>query len=286
MVQPLLEISGLSCRYGPIQALSEVDATVSPGELVGLLGPNGAGKTTLIRCAVGLERPFGGRVLLGGWEMPAQAGRARPLLGYMPQVPSLYGDLTAMENVVFFGSAFLPDRQELRERARELLAMLDLSSAADLPVGRFSGGMQGRVSLACALVHRPRMLFLDEPTAGVDPLVSQRIWSHLRALVKEGTAVLLSTHLLEEVYNCTRVLVLSRGRILAHDTPEGLVARGQTQVEILADGETTRFRAHDLSRELPGLLRPWGLSPVVARIRIRPPTVQEALVDLYGKVGE
>ncbi len=276
-----MEIHDLAHSYGPKKVLRGINLTIAAGQLVGLLGPNGAGKSTLIRCAIGLERPTSGRTALVGKEMPRQAREIRSLIGYMPQAPALFEDLTAAENVAFFGGAFVSNARELRRRTGEALELIGLGGAGRTPVRQFSGGMKERVSLACALVHRPRILFLDEPTAGVDPVISQDIWNHLRLLAQEGVAILLSTHLLEEIYQCSRVLILRDGSLLAEETPAGLLRRGRATVTIRHGGQVAETVLADVPHGLPGQLREFGLSPAVEEIQIRQPTVQEVLVEMY-----
>ncbi len=281
MLECPLEIDNLIHAYGTKKVLRGVDLTLQPGQLAGLLGPNGSGKSTLIRCAVGLERPTGGRVRLFGRNIPREAREIRSLVGYMSQTAALFEDLSAAENVAFFGGAFLSGTQELARRTAELLDLLGLADVGQTPVRQFSGGMKERVSLACALVHHPRLLFLDEPTAGVDPVISQEIWNHLRRLAREGVTILLSTHLLEEVYQCSKVVVLRDGVVLAEETPESLLSRGRGTASIRFAGKTEEAILDDLPHSLPRQLYRFGLSAAVEEIQVHQPTIQEILVEMY-----
>ncbi len=201
-----IDVQGLTKRYGRTEALRGVDLSVPEGCLFGLLGPNGAGKTTLIRTLVGALRPTGGSVRVLGLEPLRQRWQLRQQIGYVPQSPALYEDLSARDNVAFFGSAHLS--HGLRKRIEEVLLLTDLANKADYPVHALSGGMKNRVSLAAALVHQPRILFLDEPTAGVDPYLRARLWELFKKLASEGTTILISTHLMDEAMLCDRVAIL------------------------------------------------------------------------------
>jgi ABC-2 type transport system ATP-binding protein len=178
-----IEVVGLSKRYGRTEALRGVDFRVSGGAVFGLVGPNGAGKTTLIKALVGALRPSEGEVRVLGLDPLGERAELRRRIGYMPQSPALYEDLPARDNIEFFGAAHrVPG---LEKKVEEVLELADLTARADDAVHKLSGGMKRRVSLACALVHRPRVLFLDEPTAAVDPLLRHRLWNTFRGLAGE-----------------------------------------------------------------------------------------------------
>jgi ABC-2 type transport system ATP-binding protein len=198
--------------FGSFEAIRGVDLSIRKGETYGLLGPNGAGKTTLIRMFVGLLRPTAGRVLVLGHEMPDKAVLAE--VGYMTQAKALYTDLSLRENVRFFGAmAGLRDEK----RVEEVIALVDLSDWADSPVRNLSGGMQQRTSLACALVHRPRLLLLDEPTVGVDPQLNA-----------QGVTIVVSSHVMDEAGRCHRLGFIRAGRLLAEGSPEELRVKAGT----------------------------------------------------------
>ena len=219
-MEPAVIVEGLSKRFGRIEALRGVSFTVTPGQTYGLLGPGGCGKTTLIRLLLGVLRPSAGRATVLGRPVPSPATAA--IVGYMPQLPALYLELTARENVSFFASLY---GVHSRAAVNEALALVELSECADSPVSTFSGGMRQRVSLACALAHRPRLLLLDEPTVGVDPRLRAAFWAYFRRLNDEGVTILLSSHVMDEAERCHRLILLRDGRFLAEGGPAELRSR-------------------------------------------------------------
>ncbi len=210
-------------RFGPIVALDHLALQVPRGCTFGLIGPNGAGKTTFIRLVVGLDRPDAGSVRVLGHAMPDPS--VAPSIGYMPQADSLYVDLTARENLAFFGSVYGLKGPRLRRRIDEVLALVELEDVADRVVETMSGGMRRRLSLAVALVHEPELLVLDEPTVGVDPELRLVFWDHFARLAAEGRTVLISTHHLDEARRCQYLALLRAGQALAAGTPQELLAR-------------------------------------------------------------
>lgn len=225
-VERVLEATGLKKAFRQRQALAGLDLSVPRGQVYGLVGPNGAGKTTLIRILCGLLRPDAGQVHVLGWRVPS--ARIQAQIGYMPQEIALYEDLSVMQNLRFFGELYDLPRTQIRERAEELLALVELSDRAEQRVGSLSGGMQRRASLAVSLLHKPRLLFLDEPTAGVDPRLRRSFWDHFFALAEEDVALIVTTHLMEEAERCHVVGLLSRGRLLAEGTPQQLMTQSGT----------------------------------------------------------
>jgi ABC-2 type transport system ATP-binding protein len=215
-----VQLDALVKTFGTARALDDVTLTVSPGETFGLIGPNGSGKTTLIRLLLGLGRPTSGTVRVLGRVMPDR--RIAAQIGYMTQASALYGDLTVRENLAFFSSLYGLSGRMLTTRIAETLALVDLADRAGDPVSRLSGGMRQRLSLACALVHQPRLLFLDEPTVGIDPELRYAFWDYFARLNAQGVTILVSTHHLDEAARCHRLALLRFGKLLAVDTPEGL----------------------------------------------------------------
>ena len=213
----IVETSGIRKHFGPVRAVDGVDMAVRTGEIYGLLGPNGSGKTTLIRLLVGLLRPSSGSARVLGRAVPDKAILAQ--VGYMPQANALYEDLTVRENIAFFGEMC---GGVSRRRVDELIALVDLSDRADSLVRTLSGGMRQRTSLACALVHKPRLLLLDEPTVGVDPQLRVAFWDYFRQLARDGATLIVSSHVMDEAERCDRLGFMRQGRLLAEGTARDL----------------------------------------------------------------
>ena len=221
----LLETENLVKTFGALRAVDMLNLQVRAGEMVGLVGPDGAGKTTAIRLLCGLLRPDSGLIRLGGYEIPAQVEKAREVLGYLAQRFSLYGDLTVKENLDFFGQVFdMPDADR-QQRSVELLRFAGLEEFANRPAAALSGGMQKKLGLASALVHHPKVLLLDEPTGGVDPIARQEFWQLLIRLLRDGSAVLVSTPYMDEAMRFNRVIFMNHGRALIQGAPRELMSR-------------------------------------------------------------
>ncbi len=221
----LLETRDLVKTFGSFHAVNGLNIRVEAGEMVGLVGPDGAGKTTSIRMLCGALSPTSGSVRVAGYEIPRQVEQAREHIGYLAQRFSLYGDLTVAENLKFFGQVFNMPNEELRTRSRELLEFAGLSRFADRRANALSGGMQKKLGLAAALVHRPKVLLLDEPTGGVDPVARQEFWHLLIGLMRGGSAVLVSTPYMDEAMRFNRVIFMNKGRALVEGAPRELIHR-------------------------------------------------------------
>ncbi len=219
--EPMVVINQLVKQFGTLRAIDNLTMTINTGETFGLIGPNGSGKTTLIRMLVGLLRPTNGTITVLGKRVPD--ARVAPLLGYMTQLSALYNDLTARENLEFFCSIYGLRGREQRQRIQEMLARVDLADRSNDIVGNFSGGMKQRLSLACALVHQPRLAVLDEPTVGVDPELRRSFWDYFAQLNREGVTIIVSTHHLDEAVRCSRLGLLRSGKLLAQDDPRALL---------------------------------------------------------------
>ncbi|MBP8303328.1 MAG: ATP-binding cassette domain-containing protein [Phycisphaerae bacterium] len=220
---PLLKVQGLFKAYGPIRAVDSVGFEVHAGEIYGLLGPNGAGKTTCISMIAGLIRPDAGEVLVAGSAFWSDPQRAKRIMGVVPQEVAVYEELTGRENLEFWGRLAGLSVKEARSRATELLDALALTDRSKDPVKTYSGGMKRRVNLGCALLHRPQLLLLDEPTVGIDPQARLKILEFVRGLQASGTAILYTTHYLEEAETlCDRIGILDHGRLLAEGTLKDL----------------------------------------------------------------
>jgi oleandomycin transport system ATP-binding protein len=221
---------GLVKRYGETTALAGVDLAVRTGSVFGLLGPNGAGKTTTVRILATLVRPDGGYATVGGFDVVRQAHRVRRLIGLTGQYASVDETLTGAENLLLIGRLLGQPRTTAKRRARELLADFQLSDAGDRAVKTYSGGMRRRLDLAASLVGRPQVLYLDEPTTGLDPASRNEVWEIVRGLVADGVTVLLTTQYLEEADQLAdEIAVVDHGRVIATGTPAELKARTGAQ---------------------------------------------------------
>jgi ABC-2 type transport system ATP-binding protein len=228
-----LSVVGLSKYYGPTSAVSGLNFEIREGEIFGLLGPNGAGKTSTIAMLATQRRPSGGDALLFGRSASREPYQVRQMIGFAPQEVSLYPQLTAAENLQFFGRIYGVNRAELSERIDALLTMVGLEADGDARVGTFSGGMKRRLNLAVSIVHRPKLILLDEPTAGVDPESREQILNIIGGLRDNGSAILYTTHYMEEAERlCDRVGILNEGHLVAVGTLDELLSK-QDYAEII-----------------------------------------------------
>ena len=212
----MLQVERLSKRFGDIQAVERVSFQVEPGAIYGLLGPNGAGKTTCISMICGLLTPDEGSVVVDGLDFWSQPTRAQQLMGVVPQEVALYEELSGEENLIFWGKLAGLSLTDARSRSAELLSALNLTDRRKDLVKEYSGGMQRRINLGCALLHRPKILLLDEPTVGIDPQARARILDFVRELAAGGTSILYTTHYLEEAETlCDRIGIIDHGELLA-----------------------------------------------------------------------
>ena len=220
-----LTVKGLRKSYGATEVLAGVDLEVAAGECFGLLGPNGAGKTTTLKLCLGLLAPDAGEIRLLGHPVPAQARVARQRVGVVPQFDNLDPDFTVAENLVVYGRYFGLRDRDIRARIPQLLEFAGLGGRADARIQTLSGGMKRRLTLARALVNDPQLVFMDEPTTGLDPQARHLIWERLRQLTQEGKTLILTTHFMEEAERlCARIAIMDRGRIIAQGPPRALIA--------------------------------------------------------------
>ena len=251
--QNTIEADGLRLVYDDgTEAVKNVDLTVPKGEFFGFLGPNGAGKTTTIKVLSTLLSPSDGTVTVNGFDVEGEAQQVRQTIGYMAQETSVDRELTARENISFACEAYGVPRSERRERIDELLELVDLADVADKQAQEFSGGMKKRLDAATALVHRPPLVFLDEPTTGLDPSARNRLWEYFRRINDQGTTIFLTTQYLEEADQlCDRIAVILDGEIVATGSPTELKRRvGGDVLDVDVDGgEPARERAVNVTKE-------------------------------------
>ena len=283
----VLTVTGARKAFGAVTALDGASFALRQGELLALLGPNGAGKTTLIRAIAGRARLDAGEIRLFG--DPVAPGATRPELGVVPQEIALYLRLSARENLEAFGALQGLAGAALTDHVQWALVHTGLADRAAEPVGRFSGGMRRRLNIACGIVHRPRILLLDEPTVGVDPQSRDRIYDMLAALMQQGVSLILTTHHLEEAEaRCTRTVIIDHGRVIAAGTLPELVDQtvGKDRLVTLrlADGRTETARMRDVAAELPPLLDRIRLAgATVDDVDVRGPSLQAVFIHLTGR---
>lgn len=227
-----IQVEHLSKRFGDFTAVDDISFTVSAGEVYGWLGPNGAGKTTTIRMLLGLLKPSGGQAHVLGYNSATQTKAMQAQIGYMSQLFTLYNELTARENIAFYGEVYGLSRSTLKQREAEILEMAGLAGRANTLTANLSGGWKQRLALGCAILHQPKVLFLDEPTAGVDPISRREFWGLIYAMAKQGVTVLVTTHYMDEAELCQRVGFINRGKLVALDTPDQL-KRTQMRGQVL-----------------------------------------------------
>jgi len=298
----VLTVSGARKRFGDVVALDGATFALKQGELLALLGPNGAGKTTLIRAISGRVRLDAGEIRLFG--RPFTGRRTPPELGIVPQELAIYPMLTARENLEAFGRLQGIARKDIGDRVKWALAMTALDDRADEPVKGFSGGMKRRLNIACGVIHRPKIVLLDEPTVGVDPQSRERIYDMLGGLTRDGVSLLLTTHHLEEAeVRCMRTVIIDHGRIIAAGSLSELVDQtvGRHRLVTLRldaaattppngaeidaeDARVLRAKVADVARDLPALLSAVAAQRrVVEDVEVRGPSLQSVFIHLTGR---
>jgi ABC-2 type transport system ATP-binding protein len=273
----VISLKELGKSFGQTIAVSDISMQIGGSEIFGFLGANGAGKTTTIRMLCGLTRSTRGHGTIHGLDIWGDRYRVRPLFGYVPQRFSLYADLTVLENLRFFGVAYRVPAGRLKERIEMLLSELDLTANRDTVAARLSGGVKQLLSISCALIHEPSVLFLDEPTAGLDPVHRQSIWSLLYKIRRQGTTIFLTTHYMDEAARCTDIGIIQGGQLIAKGSPIKLKERVhskllEVQVKEVMDGM-------QIFRGLPGV---YGVELRSGRLRIYARD-SEALLDSWLK---
>ncbi len=243
---PIIEVSGLTKRFGDFTAVDRVSFHVEPGEIFGYLGANGAGKSTTIRMLCGILAPTGGDARVAGYDVRSQSRQIKRNIGYMSQKFSLYLDLTVEENLSFFAGAYQLDRRTRRQRIAAALDMADLVARRDELTSTLPGGIRQRLALASAMLHEPQVLYLDEPTAGVDPVSRREFWKIIRRLSGAGTTLFVTTHHLDEAEYCARVGLMVDGALVALDTPQRLKAEHVPGTIHAVTGEVTSRALNEL----------------------------------------
>jgi ABC-2 type transport system ATP-binding protein len=254
--EPFVRIEGVSCRFGTAEAVRDVSLAVAPGTIFGLVGSDGAGKSTLLRMAATMLKPSQGRILIDGLDAVADRAAVKERIGYMPQRFGLYQDLTVEENIDFFLNIFGIRGTERKARKALYLGFSNLTPFTDRPAGKLSGGMKQKLGLACVLVHEPRLLILDEPTNGVDPVSRMEFWEILAKMRERGMTILVSTAYLDEGERCDLLGLMHRSELLATATPAEIGARFANLEEAIV--ERIRAADADLARET---FQPGGTEP-------------------------
>ena len=299
----VIEVRGLVKRYGDLEAVRGIDLDVRQGEIFGFLGPNGAGKSTTISILSTLLKPTSGSASVAGLDVERDPGGVRARIGLVFQDPSLDDQLTARENLEFHAFLYGLASSIRRQRIDDALAMVELSDRASSPVKTYSGGMKRRLEIARGVLHYPRVLFLDEPTLGLDPQTRARIWEYLHELrTREAITIFMTTHYMDEAEFCDRIAIIDRGTIVALGTPSELKAQvgGDTITVTTADNEavaeeirrtfgleplvvdgTVRLEVEDGASFLPRLLR--GLSVPVDTVSLGRPSLDAVFIKLTGR---
>jgi ABC-2 type transport system ATP-binding protein len=271
----------LTKRFGQLTAVDHLDLDVPRAIIYGFLGPNGSGKTTAIRMLCGLLTPSEGSATVLGYDVPGDASPLKSRIGYMTQKFSLYSDLTVLENMRFIADIYSYPRTDRKARIDDLLERYDLGNQSKQLAGTMSGGQKQRLALACAVLNKPELLLLDEPTSAVDPKSRRDFWAKLFALANSGTTILVSTHYMDEAERCHRLAILDHGKKVADGSPAELqAATGMSVVEVLADDPTAA------QRELVPMPEVRSVTQLGIRLRVLvPETVQDPLALVSGSLG-
>ncbi|HJZ83891.1 MAG TPA: ABC transporter ATP-binding protein [Polyangia bacterium] len=308
VAEPVIVTDNLSRHFGSLVAVRDVSLCVRRGEIFGLLGPNGAGKSTLIRMLCGILDPSGGHGTVVGFDIARDPERIKERIGYMTQRFSLYEDLTVEENLRFYAGIYGLPRSRQRARLAEVLARGGLGERRRQLAGTLSGGWKQRVALACATLHQPPLLFLDEPTAGVDPVSRRDFWTQIHHLSAGGTSVLVTTHYMDEAERCHRLAFIFRGSLLDLGTPEEVVSRRGLQVieievsdaaaaaralsglpgveEVGVYGDLVRATLHGVAEpEASARAAALAAGCTVRHVRTAAPSVEDAFVSMVRSEG-
>jgi ABC-2 type transport system ATP-binding protein len=248
---PVITAKDLSRSFGTINAVNKLNLSINQGELYGLVGPDGAGKTTTMRLLTGIMDPTSGEAWVAGYPVLSEAERIKEKIGYMSQRFGLYEDLTVMENILFYADIYEVAQKERQVRIERLLGFSNLTPFVDRLAGKLSGGMKQKLGLACALIHTPEILFLDEPTNGVDPVSRRDFWKILYDLLRDGVTILLTTSYLDEAERCGRIGLMHKGNIIIEDQPMNV--RGALALPMVEIWTDQVRRAGDIVRTISGV---------------------------------
>ncbi len=274
-----IEVRGLTRRFGDLTAVDHLDLTIPGGAIYGFLGPNGSGKTTTIRLLSGLLRPTSGEIRVLGLDIPRQSEKLKRHIGYMTQGFSLYEDLTVRENLSFIAAVQALPRHRARQRVDALLSEYQLREQAPKAAGHLSGGQRQRLALAAAVLHEPELLFLDEPTAGVDPQSRREFWDKLFELSDIGTTILVSTHYMDEAERCHELAILAAGSLTARGAPQDMMEDIDAQVV-----EITTPRPRDTLKLLDSDERIIGASQIGHQVRVQLPATTHTPEQFLGQL--
>ena len=277
----------LTKNYGTVKAINNLELQVHSGEIFGFLGPNGAGKTTSIRVLTTLTRPTSGFVSVGSYDIKQEPEKVKKVIGVVQQHLSLDRDLTIRENMEFHARLHHIDSSKRKQRIAELLEYVELTDCADKMVDTLSGGMKKKAAIVCSLIHEPKLLFLDEPTVGLDAQARRRLWDLMRRLNNDGTTIFLTTHYIEEAeVLCHRVGIMHHGRLIAVDKPLELRKKlGSVVVETLVDNKETHYQFFASRDEATNYVK--GLSSEAKTVIIRESNLEDVFIEHTGeKVGD
>jgi ABC-2 type transport system ATP-binding protein len=276
MSEPILNAQDLKKSYGENEAVKGISLQVARGEVFGLLGPNGAGKTTAISMLTGLLEPTGGQIIVDGLDLKKHTNEVKSKMGLVPQELALYPTLSARQNLTFFGRIYGLKGKDLKQRVDEVLEMIGLSERADEAVQNYSGGMKRRVNIGAGLLHTPDILFLDEPTVGVDPQSRNAIFESVEALNRAGMSVIYTTHYMEEAQRlCHRVAIIDEGELIALDTPTALIRSLGGGVVIIG---VTEAAPDDLTDQIAQVPAVKAATRTDGQIKVETQRLQEALM--------
>ncbi len=309
MADSIIQTTGLSRDFKKTRAVDTLDLTISSGELFGLVGPDGAGKTTTLRLLAGLLRLTEGEATIAGFDLRRQSESIKKHIGYMAQQFSLYAELTVLENLRFFAEIYDVPSKEIAERTENLLQFARLTEFTNRRAGHLSGGMQKKLALACTLIHEPKILLLDEPTTGVDPVSRREFWNILTDLHLNGTTIIVSTPYMDEADRCSRVGLIYEGKLVICDTPRKIKAELKgDMVELLTDewqaaqelamqlpsvlevqtyGEALHLLVEDGEKSLKQITKAMKKSGITFRgARVAPVRMEEAFISLIRRLEE